>query len=387
MSEKANEAKPTRILLVEDEQDHVELIKRAFDRWRRPFYLHVANSLSEAENYLTHEKPDVAIIDWKLPDGKGRNLLSLTQAKQNFPVIIMTSFGNEDLAVEMLKTGAADYIVKSAYSLSSMPQSVGRVLREFEHIQLRENAESALREANSQLEKIVAERTEALVASNRSLEKFAYLVSHDLQEPLRMVTSYLQLIDRRAGPKLNPDEKEFLNQAVNGAKRMREMLDSILTYSRLQIQEPNEETIDLNEIVDSVLQHLAPLIRQKNGVVKVAPLPTIKGEYTMMIQLFQNLIGNGLKYSEESPMIQVACQDEGASYHFTVQDNGIGIEPRFQKQIFGMFQRLHTQEQYRGTGVGLSICKTVVERHGGEIWLESEKGRGTTFHFTLLAKS
>lgn len=375
--------KPTLILLVEDEEDHIELIKRAFERWKTPFLLHVAQSLQAAERFLQAEQPDIAIIDWVLPDGNGKSLLPLTQSLEQFPVIIMTSFGNEDLAVEMLKTGASDYIVKSSITLAAIPQSVDRAIREFEHIQRRKNAERALRESNIRLEQIVAERTAALLASNRSLEQFAYLVSHDLQEPLRMVTSYLQLLERRAGSKLNQEEIEYLGIASNGAKRMRELLDGILLYSRLQMEKAPMQTVSLDLTLQVVQKNLVTQIQKKNARLEIAPLPVIQGIGTMMIQLFQNLIGNGLKYCEDPPLIHIGVSETPTHFQFSIQDNGIGIAAQYQEQIFEIFQRLHTYEKYPGTGVGLAICRKIVERHGGKIWLHSTVGEGTTFYFTL----
>lgn len=382
--EEAKQAQPLNILLVEDENAHVDLIRRAFANWRTPVDLHVAQSMQAAEAFLQGAQPDAAIVDWVLPDGNGSAFLLMAKTLDRFPVIIMTSFGNEDLAVELLKKGATDYIVKSPHTLRDIPQSVDRALREFEHIQQRREAEAALRNANLKLEQMVAERTEALLSSNRSLEQFAYLVSHDLQEPLRMVTSYLQLLSKRSGHKLNQEELAYIHYASDGAKRMRNLLNGILMYSRLETIQSPKQRVDLNLTLQLVQQNLSTLITQKEAQLHIAALPVIEGVGTMLIQLFQNLIGNALKYCERQPLISLDVIDQGNQFQFSIQDNGIGIAQEYQKQIFEIFQRLHPQDKYPGTGVGLAICQKIVARHGGNIWVSSQVNEGTTFYFTLL---
>ena len=223
-----------------------------------------------------------------------------------------------------------------------------------------------------------------LERSNSELENFAYIASHDLQEPLRMVASYLQLLHRRYGDQLNGDAEEFINFAIDGAKRMQGLIHGLLEYSRIGTRGGELVTIDMNAVVAESLHNLSILIEEVGGKVKVQELPELVGDHTQLVQLFQNLIGNALKFiGEETPEIHIAAEKQLEKWVFTVEDNGIGIDPKFQDRIFRIFQRLHTQQEYPGTGIGLAVCQRIVERHGGSIWVESIAGSGARFRFSI----
>lgn len=245
--------------------------------------------------------------------------------------------------------------------------------------------EQALKGAQSNLEQEVQVRTAELQRSNKDLEKFAYLASHDLQEPLRMIISYLQILEKRIKNDLKEDELEFLNFSVDGAKRMKSLLDAILQYSRINRFSNPFDRIDITRSIDSAVQNLKIAIEQKRAIVVYQDMPTIMADNVQMVQLFQNLIGNALKFVEgKQPVVEVEFKElEGGLYQFEVRDNGIGIESKYKDRIFDIFQRLHTKSEYEGSGIGLAICKTIVDRHGGDIWCESEPGEGTSFFFTL----
>ena len=229
--------------------------------------------------------------------------------------------------------------------------------------------------------------TEAeLRRSNEELQQFAYVASHDLQEPLRMVTSYLQLIEQRYGDQLDEQAREFIGFAVGGAVRMKQLITDLLLYSRVQTNREEFKAVDLNVLVSNVLQNLHSMITDTKAEVLVDPLPTISGNATLLTQLFQNLLNNSLKFrSAEPPRIEVRVERAGPMWKLSIRDNGIGFEPRYANRIFVLFQRLHSQAKYSGTGIGLAICKKVVESHAGDIWVESEPGIGSTFYFTLPA--
>jgi PAS domain S-box-containing protein len=223
-----------------------------------------------------------------------------------------------------------------------------------------------------------------LERSNRELEAFAYVASHDLQEPLRMVASYLGLIERRYGGRLDADADEFIRFAVDGAKRMQVLINDLLVFSRVSTQGGTFEPVDLGAVMSTSLANLAAAIRENAAVVTSEVLPTVMADETQMLQLFQNLLGNALKFrGEAAPVVHVSARRRGEEWVIEVRDNGIGIEPEFRQKVFGVFQRLHRRQDYPGTGIGLAICKKVVERHGGRIWVESEVGRGSSFLFTL----
>jgi PAS domain S-box-containing protein len=247
--------------------------------------------------------------------------------------------------------------------------------------------------AEEALEKAAAE----LARSNKELEQFAYVASHDLQEPLRMITSYTQLIAKRYQSQLDKDAKEFMQFAVDGAMRMQKLIQGLLEYSRVGTRGKPFVQASCKEAVRSAVANLAIAIEEAGAQVTHDALPEVMGDPVQLTQLFQNLIGNALKFrSQAVPHVQIGAERQRRAdaaalnmppdeWIFQVRDNGIGIEPQYFERIFVIFQRLHTQDQYPGTGIGLAICKKIVERHGGRIWLESTSGEGTTFYFALPA--
>ncbi|HLO57277.1 MAG TPA: PAS domain S-box protein [Bacteroidales bacterium] len=232
-------------------------------------------------------------------------------------------------------------------------------------------------------ERLISKLNEDLLRSNKELENFAYITSHDLQEPLRMVSSFTQLLARNYGDKLDDRAKEYIEFAVEGAKRMYDLINGLLAYSRISRKEISLADVDLNDTIKTVMANLALVIKEKNCDIQVNRLPHVKADRNQMIQLFQNLISNGIKFSKSSPRIYVESRSEKTRYVFSVRDEGIGIEPQYFERIFQIFKRLMPREEYEGTGIGLSICKRIVENHGGEIWVESEPGKGSAFYFTI----
>lgn len=223
--------------------------------------------------------------------------------------------------------------------------------------------------------------------SNEELQQFAYVASHDLQEPLRMVTSYLQLIESRYASKLDSDAHEFIGFAVDGAARMKALINDLLAYSRVEGGEKIFEEFDSQLALNKALSDLSLKLEDSHSIVTYDPMPAIKADRTQITQLFQNLLSNAIKFQRpgNAPHVHIGVQRVNNEWQFSVQDNGIGIAPAYLDRIFIIFQRLHKKSEYPGTGIGLAICKKVVERHGGRIWVESTPGEGTTFYFTLPA--
>ncbi|WP_052374161.1 ATP-binding protein [Methanobacterium sp. SMA-27] len=223
-----------------------------------------------------------------------------------------------------------------------------------------------------------------LAQSNKELEQFAYVTSHDLREPLRMISSFLQLLERRYADKLDEDANDFIGFAVDGAKRLDDMINDLLIYSQVNSKRRELSSVKLEEILEETLINLKVAIDENNVVITHDHLPIIYGNDQSMIQLFQNLIGNAIKYrSEETPKIDISVKKEDKHYLFSIKDNGIGIEPKHLERIFTIFQRLHSDREYEGTGIGLAIAQKIVIQHGGKIWAESEPGKGSIFYFTI----
>ncbi|MGI9554245.1 MAG: ATP-binding protein, partial [Thermodesulfobacteriota bacterium] len=230
----------------------------------------------------------------------------------------------------------------------------------------------------------LARSSEALERSNKELEQFAYVASHDLQEPLRMITSYVQLLKRRYGDNLDSDANDYIDFAVDGAERMKILIQDLLTFSKVGISREEFRLTSTQSVLDEVLSNLEISIKENSAVISSDPLPDLVADRTQIIQLFQNLINNAIKYrGDRSPEINIEVHDNYSEWLFCFKDNGIGIDPLYADQIFVIFQRLHGKSEYSGTGIGLSIAKRIVERHGGKIWVESEPGKGSSFRFTI----
>jgi PAS domain S-box-containing protein len=224
-----------------------------------------------------------------------------------------------------------------------------------------------------------------LARSNAELQQFAYVASHDLQEPLRMVTSYLELLKRRYAGQLDEKADQFIGFAVDGAARMQTLINDLLAYSRVGTHDQPAEPADCEKILETVLRNLQMTIADNQGKITHDPLPHVQVDPTQLAQLFQNLISNGIKFCQPgvSPHIHIGCRPHGNKWLFSVQDNGIGIDPQYVDRIFLIFQRLHSRTEYPGTGIGLAVCKKIVERYGGNLWVESKPGQGSAFYFTI----
>lgn len=289
-------------------------------------------------------------------------------------------------------TVGSDEIGDLCTIFNSMIERIGNWHQELEKEVQGRTAE--LRKANEDLAAEVTLRTETekdlhltlleLERSNSELQQFAYVASHDLQEPLRMISSYVQLLERRYKGKLDDDADEFIAYAVDGAKRMQGLISDLLQLSRFGTRERSLGAVDCEVVLDQALANLQTSIAACCAQVTHGPLPTVRADSTQLIQLFQNLVGNALKFrGTETQNIHVSAEPKNGKWLFSVRDNGIGIDPEHSDRIFGIFQRLHGRGEYPGTGIGLAICKKIVEGHGGQIWVDSEAGKGATFFFTL----
>jgi signal transduction histidine kinase len=282
-----------------------------------------------------------------------------------------------------------------AAELVEIAKLCGEVEKE---VAVRKRAEEAIRRSHEELEAKVAQRTAQLESANKDLarhaqeltrmnaklERFAYVASHDLKEPLRMVSSYAQLLGRRYKGRLDADADAFINYLIDGTERMKDLIDALLRYSWHGARGRTLEAVNCEEVLHITLKSFSTVIEEKQAVVTHDPLPTLMADAIQFAQLFQNLIANALKFHGDTPpRVHLSAERHGSEWRFSVWDNGIGIDPEYTERIFVIFQRLNAREEYPGTGIGLAICKEIVEAHGGRIWVESEAGKGSTFYFTI----
>ncbi|MCP4403899.1 MAG: response regulator [bacterium] len=370
------------ILLVEDDPGHATLISRAFQAYSNTYRLTIVGSLQEAKNAIERAVPDLVITDLLLPDGKGIHLLDFNQEERSFPVVLMTSFGSEHIAVEAIKAGALDYVVKSDITLVDMPHIAERSLREWNHIVRRKDAESSLRRLNAELEQRVGERTAALAQSNKELKDFAHIISHDLKAPLRGIRRLNEWILKDYAGAVDEKGQELFALLTEQVQHMNRLIDGILRYSRAGHFSENVETLDLHTLIQELLHILDPPVRIHVAIE--GQLPRIVGDRVHLNQIFQNLLNNAIKFMDKPEgLITVSCRDRGFYWEFAVADNGPGIAQQHHERIFQIFQCVDRQNSSEINGIGLAIVKKLVSFYGGAIRLESQPGEGSVFYFTM----
>ncbi len=334
--------------------------------------------LSEAFSALSGGEFDIVLSDLGLPDSQGIETVRAVRRKfPAIPVVVLTGLDDEETGLLALHEGAQDYLVKGQMNSHSIVRSI-RYAHERNRIELE------LVRKNEELLKV----TENLKRSNQELERFAYIASHDLQEPLRMVTSFAQLLAQKYKGSIDPDADEIIGFVTEGATRMSELINDLLDYSRVTSRKKPFAPVDMSDVVATVTSNLTVRIAERNALLETGPMPTVCADRTQVVQLVQNLVANAIKFCppDRDPRIGISATRTGDAWQFSVADNGIGIEPRYTGKIFEIFARLHTRDQYPGTGIGLAICRRIVERHGGRIWVDSTVGEGSTFSFTLPAR-
>ncbi len=276
--------------------------------------------------------------------------------------------------------GEYAFVFDRGYIIRNEDGKAIRMIGATRDITERKQNEALLLELNNKLK----QRADELAASNVELERFAYIASHDMQEPLRMISSFLQLFKKKYEDQLDETAEQYIHYAVDGADRMKRLIKDLLEYSKVGSNKENFEEVNTYNLVNEVVNVFLDRLEEMKGVITIGNLPQVLANKTQLFQLFQNLIGNALKYAgNEPPRISIHCNEAPDYFQFSIQDNGIGIKPVFFEKIFVLFQRLHHKNEYGGTGIGLAVCKKIVERHKGRIWLESEPGKGSCFYFTI----
>jgi PAS domain S-box-containing protein len=490
-----------RVLHVEDNDLDAELVAQALLKGGFSVSVAVVQAEKEFERELRAHRPDIVLADYNLPQWKGMEALDVLRREGlDIPLILVSGALGDVTAVECIKRGATDYVLKDG--LARLPEAVRRALREKDWRERQARSDAALRESQAQLEALVysaldailtvdeeqniivfnaaaekafrvsaaeavgrsidrfiparfraahsahirkfgetgitsrtmdklgalsalradgeefpmeasishsqvggrglftvilrditereraekklAEKMAELARSNAELEQFAYIASHDLQEPLRMVAAYTQLLAERYRGRLDENADKFIGYASEGALRMQTLIQDLLAFSRVGRKGAARGPVDCGAVMEEILQSLGPAIQESGAVVTHTALPVLWADHSQITQVLQNLIGNAIKFrGQEAPAISVQAEKTGSQWLFSVSDNGIGIAPEHKENIFVVFQRLHTRTEYPGNGIGLAVCKKIVEHCGGKIWVESEAGHGSTFKFLL----
>ena len=361
-----------RVLLVEDSPADIELVLHALRSGGFQVSSDVAQTAEEFERRIRANAYDIVLTDFTLPQWRGMEALKILQREHlDIPVILVTGSLGDVTAVECIKQGATDYVIKDR--LPRLAVAVRRALHD-----------KRLREDQRRTQQELAGKIEELGRSNAELEQFAYVASHDLQEPLRMVATYTQLLAERYRSQLDERADKYIRYAVDGALRMQTLISDLLMFSRVGRHQPDLQATDCNLVVDEAVKNLLASVRESGATVLHGRLPVVIADSSQLVQVFQNLIGNGIKFrGAQSPIITIQAEKKSEYWEFAVTDNGIGISPEHREVIFVIFKRLHTHAEYPGTGLGLAICKKIIEQHGGRIGVESAVGHGSTFRFTL----
>jgi signal transduction histidine kinase len=363
---------PARLLVVDDDQTNCEVLRRQLERSG-----HVVTTVAggaEALRALRESVFDLALLDVMMPGMTGFEVLQQLRAGDcggTIPVIMMSALDELEVAAHCIQMGAEDYLLKP-----------------FDPVLLRARLHSALE--RKRLQQAAQAHTEeleraaqSLARANEDLNRFAYAASHDLQEPLRNITTTLQLLTLQFSRDLAPEQNELLSIAVDGARRMSELIHDLLSWSVATSRERARELVEAEAVLEDALTNLRQAIEESGAAISHDPLPAVFSDRGLLRQLFQNLVGNAIKYrGEEPPRIHLAAQRSGEQWLFSVRDNGLGIEDRFQQSIFEPFRRLHGRG-LPGTGLGLAICARIVEGSGGRIWVQSQPGKGSIFFFTV----
>jgi signal transduction histidine kinase len=361
-----------RVMFVEDNPADIELELLTLRKDGFEVSSDVAQTAEEFNSRIRTASYDLILADYNLPQWRGTEALDIMrQENLDVPLIVVTGYLGEEKAVEYIKQGATDCVLKDR--LARLPTSVRRAL-----------AEKRLRDQRRHSEEALAQKVAELARSNAELEQFAYVASHDLQEPLRMIANYTQLLAERYRGKLDAQADKYIGYSVDGALRMQALIQDLLKFSRVGRAEVEPRTTDCQAVVEQASKNLQAAIEESGTAVNCKGLPTMMADPAQLTQVFQNLIANAIKFrGTDHPVVEISAKKMENEWMFAVSDNGIGIPADHWQDIFVIFRRLHTREEYAGNGIGLSICKKIIERHGGKIWIEAQATPGSCFKFTL----
>jgi signal transduction histidine kinase len=433
MNKEQELSSPGNILVVDDKPENLRLLSTLLSE--RGYQCRAVLNGPMALRAVQTKAPDLVLLDIMMPQMDGYEVcqkLKEDQKTREIPVIFLSAKDEVFDKIKAFTLGAVDYISKPFQVEEVLARIENQLVLRRLQMQLKEQnvllqqeinsrlavektlqeqnvllqqeinsrlaVEKILQEQNILLQKEISERQRAelalqktnqeLARSNAELEQFASIASHDLQAPLATIANYAQLLEERDKDNLDAKAHQFIHKIVKGSSRMQKLIDDLLEYSRVSSRGQKFEVCDCNRILEEVMANLQGVIHKNKASLSYSLMPVVMGDNSQLVQLFQNLISNAIKYhGDEPPVIEITSLNQNEYWLFAVRDNGIGIDSKYFSRIFQIFQRLHTQEAYSGTGIGLAICQKILARHGGKIWVESELGQGATFYFTLPQRS
>lgn len=380
---------PIQILLIEDNPGDARLIKEYLGEvTSSTFDLDTVDNLSDGLKHL--DGKDAILLDLALPDSAGLDTFKKIHSHApGLPIIVLTGTDDDALALKAVQEGAQDYLVKGQVSSQLLSHSIRYAI---ERKRIGEELEALYKQIHQhsvELEHTVAERTKLLEAANKELESFSYSVSHDLRTPLRAIDNFSRILLEEHSENLLPDAKRYLQMVRSSAQQMSNLIDELLAFSRLGRKPLNRQSVMPTEIVTKVLEELQDEQAGRKIDIVIGNLPACEADPTLLRQVFVNLISNALKFTrkKEDAHIEIGSlqgsQQRDSEVVYYVKDNGAGFDMQYAHKLFGVFQRLHSVDEYEGTGVGLANVQRIVHRHGGRIWAEGEVDKGATFYFTI----
>jgi signal transduction histidine kinase len=387
------------ILLVEDNEGDERLIRELLgEQHLIRFNVDLASSLKESESKIPENKFDIILLDLGLPDSNG--LETLFKFKALFPelatIIILTGLNDTEVGLKAVNSGAQDYIIKGHVDSDKLLKSIiysyerSRLNNELKsQIEARKFAEKEILKLNSELEQRILDRTAQLKIVNLELEAFSHSVSHDLRAPLRHINGFAEILKEEYYDQLPEKAKNYLDTISDSAKKMNILIDDLIKLSRTNRIELKKSMLKMNQVLDDALSEVQPLLENRKVDINISTLPEIIGDYNLLRLVWVNLLDNAIKYTRprKKAVINIDYKEEKEEFIFCIHDNGVGFDMNYAQKLFGAFQRLHSTDEFEGTGIGLSNVRRIISRHSGRTWAEAELDKGASFYFSLPKKA